>query len=873
MVLTLMNVKKAILLLFTMVICSNVFAQITTRPEVIDAKISNFRCTGTAIEFTMKFKAGANYVPNDSMHGRWGALNIYFDIYPEAGVLLNTAAATNDALLPPVYFDLIYATTNHANNPGGAPLGSVSFGITLSRTWDGPNDIQDDYGVVVKYSIPLAPGSAIPTSATYINFRERDDVGGDWVGNVFSSTWSNQRDWNPLAGAIHSETPNYYLESECPPQALWTGVSDSDWFDSDNWTNPVDFTPVGVPCATTDVFIPGTTPRFPMLNGINRVTAHVFCKDVTFFQGGQVGRIDLLTYERARVQLNMYSPFYQSGYNTGFNGAFWNYSYHYSTPPLSNGQWHMLSMPLKGIVSGDLAYGGYPMTVMRKFNVQNSTSGRFTEGTWSTSYTETTEPFAAGEGFAFYVFGGGVRDYSVGFPRDYYSGWTSVPDYTGSYGDSYGLGITNGIIEFPTYDKPDKLQSHRIQKYEGGVSTFYNVFVNGIADWIGKIDYDNTLNTKTRDNSTGNNSDYRFIGDQGLPITNVTYPVPQDWTGGEILVGNPFMSALDFDAFYAVNGHTGSYAMDHSAYRIWNGSEFVTYNCVTRTTSDGSPFTQYIAPMQGFFLTHMGYTLKLDFEAATMSKASLVPVNLRSTSGEEQNIIRLSIRDHQYGTTTNTMIGQLPNASAGYRSTEDVTKLFSSTQAIEKDVNDINFSYIPEIYTSVGDVALSMNYIGREGANVPIGVRVPAAGNSTLKLTGMKRYNADKIELMDKSGQLIADLTAKDSFEYSFSNGEGGYQSGRFILRIAESTTGLDKIETSNNIQIYKSDDAIQVVSSSDDPIKQLRVLDVQGCILYSNTNVDADIYQINNQFEKQQVLVVQAVTEKNTKNVKLIMN
>ena len=859
------NIKKVITILLAMLICSNVFAA-ERRPDQIDVKISNFHQDGSNVKFSLKFKKGLNYPFLDF---NWANLSIYLDIYDTNGAL-NTAATTNDATSLAT-FGIYFSATAHTDNPGTRPANSVPLCISMSRLWDDPRgDVTDTYEIIANYTIPVT-GTLNPDA--YIIFRESTATLPDspW-SDLYSSGWSSAADSEARTGAFKSDKARYYLESSCPTQALWTGAIDNDWFDSDNWVNPIDQTAVGRPCATTDVYIPGTAARFPILKGAARFPGNNpnVCKDITFFQGGQVGRIDLLTYERARVQLNMYSPYYQSGYNSDFSGAFWNYSHHYSTPPLSNGQWHMISMPLKGIVSGDLAYGGYPMTVMRKFNVMKANSGRFTEGTWSTSFTETTEPFAAGEGFAFYAFGGG-GDYSVGFPRDYYS-WSQVPDHTGSYSQPYGLGTTNGIIEFPTYDKPDKLQSHRIQKYQGGVSTFYDVFTTGLDALIGTIDYDNTSNTKTRDSSTGTNSDYKFIGDRGLPVTSVSYPVARNWESNtDVLIGNPFMSALDFDAFYAVNGPGGSnFTMNTNSYRLWNGTQFVEYNCDTRTTSDGSTFTQYIAPMQAFFILNDEYRSQLNFDAATMSVASPAPVNLRSASGTEQNIIRLSVRNNENEITTNTMIGQLPNADASYRSGEDITKLFSSTQPIKEKVNDLNFSYIPEIYTSVGDVSLSMNYIGLSGANVPVGVRVPASGTSTLTLTGMNRYDAAKVELWDNNGQFIADLTGRDSFEYSFNNGEGGYQTGRFVLRIAESTTGLDTIEESNLVQVYKSGNAIQVVSSLGNPIKQIRISDIQGRVLYSNPDVNADVYRVEEQFEENQILVVQVVTEKNTESVKI---
>ena len=834
------NVKKVVMILLAMLVCGNVLAA-ERRPDQIDVKISNFRQEGSNVKFSLKFKAGTGY-PFGNFP--WTTLNINLDIYNTDGAL-NTAATTNDGVALGT-FGIYGSTTSYTDNPGTRPPGSVPLGIVLRRLWDDPRgDVGENYEIVANYTIPVS-GTLNPNA--YIIFRETTAVGGPW-NDLDGGGWSSSRDSEIRTGAFKSHKAQYNLNPTCPAQALWTGAIDTDWHDADNWENPLDQSAVGVPCASTDVYIPGTVSRFPILKGMVRLPVNNpnVCKDITFFQGGQVGRIDLLTYQKARVQLNIQSPFYQSGYNTDFTNSFWNFSHYYSTPTLSRGQWHMITIPLKGVVSGDLAYGGYPMTFMRKFNTMKVNTGRFTEGDWSTSFTETNEPIGVGEGFAFYVYGGGTQGETQGFGRDFYS-FTNEANYSGTYPTGgYGLGLTCGIMEFPTYDNASKLQSHRIQKYEGGVSTFYDVATNE----NGNIMLD-SYSTKTR-----SADDYKFIADAGLPFTTAVVPANQDWTGGDMLIGNPFMSALDFDAFWTKYGTSGSYGLDNNSYRIWDGTEFVTYDCGTRLATKGT-FTPYIAPMQAFFIYQMGYKLSFDFDAETMSKASPNPINLRSSVEKEQNIIRLSARNES-GVITNTVIGQMENAEAGYNVREDITKLFAPSS-----------SSTSEIYTLVGETALAMNYIGNAGAIVPVGVRVPASGTTTLRLTGMDNYNATKIELIDGiTGATIWDITGLPEYELPFNNGEGGYQSGRFLLRIAESTTGMRDV-TGNAIQVYESGETINVVSSSNDLIKQVHVYDIQGRILYSNTSVDNDIYQVKDRFERNQVLVVRVITENNSESVKL---
>ena len=345
-------VKKLIAFVATMFIFCSTFAQ----PYYVDVQLSNVHIDNNHLVFTVKMRAGAGYLASG---WQMGGSNIFFEAVQSNGTpAIEFVAAQSVPGILPTSGALHNSVFHNAATLGGVP-GRIGLVFNRYVYNDPPGDIHNEFRVVGTFRVAIA--NIISTDA-YLVMRSSSET-------LFRSEWHGFN--HATQGITVGLTPGQLLNqpfnsiksgfpvlSGCPPQALWTGAIDSDWFDADNWVNPVDQSPViGVPCATTDVYIPGTTPRFPMLAGNNRTAANVRCKDITFFQGGQIGRIDLLTYERARTQLNMYSPFYQLGYNTGFNNAFWNYSHYYSTPPLANGQWHMLSMPLKGIVSGDLAYG------------------------------------------------------------------------------------------------------------------------------------------------------------------------------------------------------------------------------------------------------------------------------------------------------------------------------------------------------------------------------------------------------------------------------------------------------------------------------------------------------------------------------------
>ena len=827
------NVKTFVTLFVAMFFCGSMLAQ-----QNVDLHFSNVHVDGSNLRFTIKMKTGANYGINGL---RIATSNIFIDVVDQYGtpaIYFNPSQMIVQELPDnPVFNNLAFKVMTSSGK-------DYRLGLTLTKGGfnNPPYTIDDEYMVVANYIVPYVAATSNP-SVALLKITSLTESDGDYTR------------WNGLepGGANVQNQPynatkpgGYPVESSCPAQALWTGALDTDWFDSENWVNPSDGSPAGIPCATTKVFIPGSGYRG---NGLGPVvpihlpslTSAATCDEITFFQGGQVGRIDRLTYNKARVQLNFPSGSSSQGsqYYDGSDESYYKFSKGYSSPELSAGQWHMLSIPLQGVVSGDLGYGGFPMTFMRKFNINNDDEmENYVSGDWTESYKSTIEPLGRAEGFAFYMYPQGTSFGTV-YSAD------NNKNVTGATG--YGLGKTSGIIEFPTYDNAYKLNSHRIQSYSAGSSIFYDVETGGAVFDLGDI-------LDGSDPVARSNNDYKL---------NTAYFNSESYAAlnREVLVGNPFMSVLDFSGFYTYNSG-GPTPRITNAYRIWNGTTFIDYNCVSETATSGA-FTTYIPPMQSFFVTGTRPSGSFIFDPEDMSVIAPKTENvyLRSAQEtEEQNIIRLSAIN-QYATTS-AVIAQSREAVIEYKEGEDITKLFSPSGS---------HSYVSEIYSLAGETALSMNYIGEAGAIVPIGIRVPASGSTTLKLTGMNNYDANRIELIDgKTNMMIADITNLQEYEYSFDNKEGGYQSGRFYLRITESTTGTGNIKNQGGIQVYKSGEAIHVLSSPDNLIKQIRIYDVQGRILYSDTDVATDIYRITEQFDKKQVLVVQVTTENNTKSVKI---
>ncbi len=161
-------------------------------------------------------------------------------------------------------------------------------------------------------------------------------------------------------GGCESDPVEFYTISY-PAKSEWTAEGEpGNWNDPDNWDN-------GVPGECTDVVIPGGKDHYPILTEEPKAT----CKTIEFGFGGEVARTDLLTYDEAKVHLNV--------------NAF---------------QWYSLSAPLRDMYSGDYMFErANPITEMKLYNTTSPQTGApFID--WTQSFNNTNIRLNAGEGYS-----------------------------------------------------------------------------------------------------------------------------------------------------------------------------------------------------------------------------------------------------------------------------------------------------------------------------------------------------------------------------------------------------------------------------------------------------------------------------------------
>ena len=573
----------------------------------------------------------------------------------------------------------------------------------------------------------------------------------------------------------------------------WKGLVNDDWSLDANWA------PVHVPTRENDVVISAEAPCFPVLKDDGSIYE---CNNITFEMGGQIGRVDLLNYNKAHVQLNF-----------GVTGM--------------TDRWHMLSMPIQNVLTGDLAFGGAPSVFLRKFDANISDDGSWMKGNWSNYKTSNIESFGLAEGFILWVNGKEYNDTNLAAV----SNVLELPCFENT--DESGINIAN---PYHHYDAIEQKSTFNLFNSEGEV----------VGQEI----------SCTRDIV----NDYRFIYEKQGVSGNIIVPIAFGNTG-LALVGNPYMSSLDFNTFYTDNfdALTGSY-------QIWTGTGFSVYTKGIGY-SGNVQLNQYIAPMQSFIVekNEMNNSSSLVFNAANVSVVS------PSTSDSklrafENSIDKLDIIASNGSNSILTFIANREDGSVEFGN-KDSRKLL------------LGISNAPEIYTIKGspngEIGVGANIINTNDITIPMGLATKHLGNITLTFRGMDNYNAN-ITFIDKKIGMSENITGKAVYEYSFDYISPQKENvvianeERFAIQFTPIVSaGLDN-GMDVQIQSYSKNNAIFLSSNLLNLIKQVMVYNAQGVLVYVDENVDSPNCTIYSSTIPD-FCIIKLITENGTKNIKIL--
>lgn len=873
---------KLLKLIFLVLICFFLQQKIYAQTAYIDFDIVNieYKFVGDDAElsYELRLKAGDDYSLTNTQNG-WAGMNL--------AIMLHSGASDAEVIANSPYqnyglFNIIYINNPQAWN---APMAGIIYPnlpadvtsvipLVLERSQT-TNDLTSDFVTIGKGTHTIRKGISgkLPDEiclSLYVGTESGFSYGSN-QGSVIPAYANGEDRWCPV------------IADNCPPILVWTAANnDADWQNADNWY------PNEVPGSCTDVYIPGNVLVFPSLSGDK---ADNECDRIFFMPGAQLGQPQLLTYNEAHIQLNYGEGMYlaDNGGQTKITGyvdfvalgkdnitAKERVEFGAGTAKGVSGRerWNMLSPALHSTFTGDYGFGGFPRSFIRRFdpNASNDDGSSFIKGRWSEYSSVSTYEFTAGQGFAHYVYS--LADDSYSF--DHIGMWTDefksnlrivANNPVSIEGDAeFGLAATNGIVQLPFYADSYLRRAHRNHRYQSGTETseFYT-YTSSPSVSVNYMQYTTGYQAGARNNA------YRFIAEDAARTSlDVTYnagTIAPATEGELVLLGNPYMSALDFDAFYTANS-----GLIKNAYIIYNSTgslETSTYETIAGTGN-----TAKIAPMQSFLVelinTHDG-NLNFTFTAADMAKTD-VNIMLKSNKADKTERNSLKISAENAVGTVDTYVKQSDEAHDGFCNA-DISKIIDYPAK----------SGLPEVYTLTSGEnarkAVAINTVRSNDLIIPIGIVSTYSGETTFTLSGMDSYDAD-ICFIDLNGDLQeTDITGRNEFTYSFTHspvitsGAATAMEDRFMLRISTPpTTGFDNNSSAGDLTTYVKGNDIVFVSTAGNVIEDISLYDLQGRCLYKQDNIGSLLYTAENVLRTDgTVYIAKIKTANGVKEIKII--
>ena len=291
----------------------------------------------------------------------------------------------------------------------------------------------------------------------------------------------------------------------------------------------------------------------------------------------------------------------------------------------------------------------------------------------------------------------------------------------------------------------------------------------------------------------GTNTTLTFAG-TGLYTGDKTFTLTRndgDEKSGYNLIGNPYPSFLDY--------HAATVSASVLPTSIWTRSctvggvmAFDTYNSSLNTgvSGSGNPVTQYIAPMQAFWVkvaTGTTGSLTVTNDMRSLKDETTSTNRLKAPAIATQQLLRLQVSN---GTNSDeAVIAFNENAS------DDFDNYDSPKMSNDNVV-------IPEIYTLVRSEKIAINGLKSITTNqkLPLGFTTGESNTYSIKATEIKNFDVDtKIILKDNLLNTEQDIT--DGTPYSFtSNIASNTLRFNIIFKSASVTTVIDSEKLSVNI-------------------------------------------------------------------------
>jgi hypothetical protein len=361
------------------------------------------------------------------------------------------------------------------------------------------------------------------------------------------------------------------------------------------------------------------------------------------------------------------------------------------------------------------------------------------------------------------------------------------------------------------------------------------------------------------------------IPNNGIIDVPVTSLVVNGQPEGLRLVGNPYTSSIDADAFIDANitSGTGTKTITGTLY-FWTHNHRISanvydgdldYAVYTKAggvgtlsanigTGNNMTPTGDIASGQGFFVEvdvagNVTFNNDMRVTAANNTNSNFYKqAGTKKTTGDdgvEKNRIWLNL--------TNTLKGS--QALVGYMATATTDYDPGYDGLVFDDASPFG------LYSILGNdkLAIQAKTEFLDSDIVPLGYAINVAGNATITLDhvdGLFSYDQN-IYLEDKLLNIIHDIKTAP---YNFSSAVGTFND-RFVLRYTDKTLGTGTFELNDNAVVIAKDKNELKIKSQEENIKRITVFDVLGRKVFDKDSINSNEFRTSNIVLTNQMVLV----------------
>ena len=505
-----------------------------------------------------------------------------------------------------------------------------------------------------------------------------------------------------------------------------------------------------------------------------------------------------------------------------------------------------VAAPLRQMYSGDYAFArANPLVSMQLYNALSPQS-KIPATDWTHKFNTANVLLNPGQGYSVLV---GMREYKpTAFqdePDDGIKATITSDDYTTLANKTFTF--PGSLFEFTYYNAINK----------SVMSTGHDVIAPNGRDWKYRFIYEITEDGKSVVPLTDTNPDVLFEID---PFSD-----KHDNTSREVVIGNSLMSHLDFEQFYKDN-----ITLISPQYKLlMAGNQYVTFK-TTATDGDGNftstettypgvageDLSKYIAPMQTFIVSLLappasGGILKV--------KTGVSAVNTTSKLRNNQLGTGLEIYAQHGDYISKALVLLDEGSDNAYNVVEDSRVLLTGATGV-----------VPKVSTIIDGEYLDINQMREMPSRLPLAVFTTSKGQTTIRLRNLESVRSDDYDLYFIDNEINRRVLLKnDEYDYAFQNEEGNLI-GRFeILRISKSPTGIDE---NLLITVYQSDNMLHINSINGSNLEKVRIMNASGQAIYQNNSVGSPSLSIIVSERPPAFVIVNAITEKTSKTVKVLL-